>query len=250
MTRGFAFPAGFAVALAAMIGGAQAKMVRYEINGQTYWYSTNNRQQTEEARQRISAANAAAAAKSKADAELAANPLAGIFGTETQRQAKDAQARFEQAVSRPAASADQSVAPEKSKRVTRAPAKASPERPAPAEARKPPLLAKARSERLARAEAKKPPEPTKRSARVVPAQPAVVPVKRIAEPAEKDGPPKPAVKSVSFDLSSGIKTIEMTDGTVHEEPFDAKALSKLEPAQPAASALTGFVDQVRPSPKN
>jgi hypothetical protein len=232
MKRGFAFPAGFAVALAAMIGGAQAKMVRYEINGQVYWYSTNNRQQTEEARQRISAANAAAAAKSKADAELAANPLAGIFGSETQRQAKDAQARFEQAVSRPDPSPEKSAVPVKSKRVAPVQEKtAKPEPPARAEARKPPVQ-------------------PKRLQAAAPAQVPAPPAKRTAEPAEKGGPSKPAVKSVSFDLSSGIKTIEMADGTVHEEPFDAKALSTLEPAQPAASALTGFVDQVRPSPKN
>ena len=41
----------FAAGLAslAMLGGAEAKMVRYEINGQRYSYNTNNREQVEEA---------------------------------------------------------------------------------------------------------------------------------------------------------------------------------------------------------
>jgi hypothetical protein len=40
-----------AVALGATLGSAEAKLVRYEINGQRYSYSTNNRQQVREARQ-------------------------------------------------------------------------------------------------------------------------------------------------------------------------------------------------------
>ena len=39
---------------------AEAKLVRYEINGQRYAFSTNNRQQVREARQRIQAAQEAA----------------------------------------------------------------------------------------------------------------------------------------------------------------------------------------------
>jgi hypothetical protein len=77
---------------------AEAKLVRYEINGQIYSYSTNNHQQTREARRRIAAAKAAEAVKQKAAAELAANPLARLFGSPTQREAAEAQARLQQSV--------------------------------------------------------------------------------------------------------------------------------------------------------
>ncbi|MDF2974572.1 MAG: hypothetical protein K0R61_5022 [Microvirga sp.] len=40
MRRSFGFFAGSLASLA-MLGGAQAKMVRYEINGQRYSYNTN-----------------------------------------------------------------------------------------------------------------------------------------------------------------------------------------------------------------
>jgi hypothetical protein len=62
MRRSFGFFAGGLASLA-MLGGAQAKMVRYEINGQRYSYNTNNRQQVEEARGRLAAANPAYAAR-------------------------------------------------------------------------------------------------------------------------------------------------------------------------------------------
>src|SRR5829696_966830 len=47
MHKGLGFFAG-ALASLVMLGGAQAKMVRYEINGQRYSYNTNNREQVEE----------------------------------------------------------------------------------------------------------------------------------------------------------------------------------------------------------
>src|SRR4051794_41673310 len=78
---------------------ARAKMVYYEINGQRYSYSTNNRAQVKEARQRIDAANAAEAAKAKAQAERSANPLVAVFGSKAQSDAKEAEARAQQALS-------------------------------------------------------------------------------------------------------------------------------------------------------
>jgi len=48
MRKGLSFFAGGLASLA-LLGGAQAKMVRYEINGQRYSYNTNNRQQVEKA---------------------------------------------------------------------------------------------------------------------------------------------------------------------------------------------------------
>ena len=80
-------------------GSAQAKLIRYEINGQSYSYSTNNRQQTKEARERIAAAAAAEAAKTRAEAEAATNPLAKLFGSKAQREAAEAQARLQQRAS-------------------------------------------------------------------------------------------------------------------------------------------------------
>ena len=77
--------------------GAEAKLVRYEIDGKRYSYSTNNRQQTREAQERINAANSARDAKARAEAELAANPIARIFGSQVQREAAEAQARIQQA---------------------------------------------------------------------------------------------------------------------------------------------------------
>jgi len=73
--RGSVFSGVLAVALWATLGTAEAKLVRYEINGQRYSYSTNNRQQVREARQRIQAAQEAAAATAQAAAERADNPL-------------------------------------------------------------------------------------------------------------------------------------------------------------------------------
>jgi hypothetical protein len=59
---------------------------------------------------------------------------------------------------------------------------------------------------------------------------------------------KPAIKSVSFDLDSGIKTVFMTDGSVHEEPVDSSTASKLS-AEPAGAGLTSFLDYVRKAPR-
>src|SRR5215217_1113428 len=100
MHKGLGFFAGGLASLV-MLGGAQAKMVRYEINGQRYSYNTNNREQVEEARRRLAAANAAYAAWVKAEAERASNPLARVLGSPTQREAADAQARLKQVISSP-----------------------------------------------------------------------------------------------------------------------------------------------------
>jgi hypothetical protein len=83
MKRGSVFSGVLAVALWATLGTAEAKLVRYEINGQRYSYSTNNRQQVREAQQRIQAAQEAATATAQAAAERAANPLVRLFGSPT-----------------------------------------------------------------------------------------------------------------------------------------------------------------------
>src|SRR3954465_12652922 len=98
MHKGLSFFAGGLASLV-MLGGPQAKMVRYEINGQRYSYNTNNREQVEEARRRIAAANAAYAAWLKGEAERASNPLARVLGSPTQREAAEAQTRLRHVLS-------------------------------------------------------------------------------------------------------------------------------------------------------
>src|SRR5215211_2899995 len=97
--RGSVFSGVLAVALWATLGTAEAKLVRYEINGQRYSYSTNNRQQVREARQRIQAAQQAAA-------ERAANPLVRLFGSPTHSNATEAQARAQQVPAQPSQAID------------------------------------------------------------------------------------------------------------------------------------------------
>jgi hypothetical protein len=86
--------AGISASLVA--GSAEAKLIRYEINGQRYSYSTNNRQQTLEARERIAAAAAAESAQARADKEAAANPLVRLFGSPAQREAAQSLSRVQQ----------------------------------------------------------------------------------------------------------------------------------------------------------
>src|SRR3954469_16964598 len=93
MNRGSVFSGVLAIALWGTLDTAEAKLVRYEINGQRYSYSTNNRQQVHEARQRIQAIQQAAAVTGQADAARAANPLVRVFGSPTQTNATEAQAR-------------------------------------------------------------------------------------------------------------------------------------------------------------
>jgi hypothetical protein len=95
------------IALGAMIGNAVAWKKSYEINGQRYSYESNDPQQVAAARKRIEAADAADAAKAKADAERAANPLVAIFGSQVQRDSTAAQERLRQVLSEqgPAAAA-------------------------------------------------------------------------------------------------------------------------------------------------
>jgi hypothetical protein len=86
------------VSLCVFAGAGEAKLIRYEIDGQRYSYSTNNRQQTKEARQRIEAAAAAKAAGAQGEAQAFTNPLARIFGTPAQHDAAAAQTGTQQAV--------------------------------------------------------------------------------------------------------------------------------------------------------
>src|SRR4051812_8038294 len=118
--------AGLALAISA--GCADAKSVRYEIDGQPYTYSTNNREQTEAARLRIKAAEAATAAKAKAEAELASNPLVRMIGSQTQTAAAEAQAHLQQVMAAPGAEAASKAAPRRAAARDAEPATAAPPR--------------------------------------------------------------------------------------------------------------------------
>jgi hypothetical protein len=194
MGRAFICLGALTAALLAAAPEARAKMVYYEINGQRYSYSTNNRAQVKEARQRIDAANAAEAAKAKAQAERSANPLVAVFGSKVQSDAKEAEARAQQALSGQArAEPTAGAAPEAATR-----------RRGGTEA----AQAKAHPAKTARTRAARHPAPVVKVASRGSRKPA------------SEVSAKPAVASVFYDAESGIKTMQMTDGTVREEPFD------------------------------
>jgi hypothetical protein len=209
------------VASGALVGGAHAKMVTYEVNGERFSYSTNNREQTLAARRHIEAAKAAAAAKAKADAERASNPLVAVFGSSTQREAAAAQATL--AKTRPEAAAG---APSPAPIVSAAAPQQAPVQEATSTSTRRDQVTK-RGPAPELAEERAPKEERVAKAAAAPAKPA-------------------QVKSVSFDAATGIKTTFMTDGSIHEEPFDGATLPTLA-AEPAASkSLNAFVEQLRP----
>src|SRR3954453_22903789 len=282
MNRESVFSGVLAVALWATLSTAEAKLVRYEINGQRYAYSTNNRQQVREARQRIQAAQEAATATAQAAAERAANPLVRLFGSPTQTNVAEAQARAQQVLTQlsQAIDATSSVGSSRAEhrrggaepRADRSRAR----REARAEARQrrlsqtPQLLddetagkAKLPAKHQRRIQEAQAPAATRPDAaaerltatdakhaewaslapHAAASAPSLVP-----EPVGSRTGQRPAIKSVSFDLDSSIKTVFMTDGTVHEEPIDSSTASKLS-AEPAGTGLTSFLDQVRKAPR-
>lgn len=203
MRSGILLAGALGFALVGPTGPAEAKKVYYEINGQRYSYSTNNIAETEQARERIAAANAAAAAKARAEAELASNPLARVFGSRAQTEAQEAEARVRQLISaqpreRPKARSEAKSEPKPARTLVR-PAAPSPKQVA------------ARSKQR-------------------PVEPKPAAISSTASAARADG-----VRSVSYDYESGIKTIMMKDGSVHEELFDASALAQTAPPRSAES---------------
>jgi hypothetical protein len=220
------------VAQGMMFGGAEARLVRYEINGKQYSYSTNNHAQTAEAKKRIAAAKTAEAAKAKADVEKSKNPLAAAFGSSTQKEAKEADERLRQilsgpteymAVSQPAPDrvGDSDKKPQDKQPQDKQPRQASTAK----DAQKPIVVVRA------------PAKPIRMSASTA----SLV----IAEPVAPQRQTK--VKSVSFDMQTGIKATIMIDGTIEEEPFDSSALVFLAPEPEKANSLTAFVNQLRKS---
>jgi hypothetical protein len=199
MHKGRCLGGAVVLALASLAGRVEARVVRYEINGKVYAYDTTDRQRVERARQRIEAANAADVAQAAANAELARSPLAVLFGSPAQREAAAAKARLQQVMSQPesAPPAIWSAAP--------APSFAAGAHSRPdlsmVRAKHAPHALKAAEERSSGA------GPTSDA------------------PGLRDGAQKSALKSVTFDFGSGIKTMLMTDGTISEEPFEAPCQS-------------------------
>jgi hypothetical protein len=201
--------------------GAEAKTIYYEINGQRFSYSSNNRQQVEEARKRIEAANAAQTAKAKAQAEARSNPLGQLFGSPAQREATTAEARLN-ALMRSAPKETTPLADDSPRRV------------------EPRNASTRRSNRAAEDEPRPQPAPATTGTTAIRKQDRPRPSEdpspqvAVAEPAAGFG--SPGVRSVTFDLETGIRTLHMLDGSVHEEPFDPKMLAKLGSGAPAATS--------------
>ncbi|HWE20775.1 MAG TPA: hypothetical protein VG758_26980 [Hyphomicrobiaceae bacterium] len=165
------------VGLALLSTAAEAKLMRYIIDGKTYSYSTNNDAQTQAAKKRMEAAKRAGSAVKLAHSFKEWKHL--------QRIARKPRAKIETVRRTPRYVPDAEV--------TASVSKAPPRPPIPA-----------------------------------------VGVPRTAWDA--------AIRSITFDLRSGIKTIHHDDGSVREEPFEAAELQRL--SQPN---LTGMIDPVRMS---
>jgi hypothetical protein len=213
MTKGLITLGASVVALGALLGGVEAKTVFYEINGQRYSYDTNNRQQTATARKRIEAAKTAEAATAQAAAERASNPLVAIFGSQTQREAAAAQAQLQQVI------AEQEAAAGKPQRAVQATKDESVAKPANGQAGETSV-----NER----------EPAAAVA-IAATQPAAVhpiaqDLRDPADPARPEGLSRAAIRLISLDAETGIKTVIRVDGSIHEELFDPSVLSTLDPA--------------------
>jgi hypothetical protein len=201
------------VALGALLGAVEAKTVFYEVNGQRYSYDTNNRQQTAAARTRIEAAKTAEAAKAQAAAERSSNPLVAIFGSQTQREAAAAQAQLQQVI------AEQEAAAGKPQRAVQATKDESVAKPANGQAGETSVNERAPAAAMA----------------IAATQPAAVhpiaqDLRDPADPARPEGLSRAAIRLISLDAETGIKTVIRVDGSIHEELFDPSVLSTLDPA--------------------
>jgi hypothetical protein len=223
MNKMFLLLASSAILVGVASHRAEARKVSYEIDGKRYSYSTNNIAQTAEAKARIEAARAAEAARAKAMAEKGENPLATVFGSQAQREAVEAQNKLEYVLVNGGSS-------------TEIP-KASPERRS-AWRGKPAKDAKTGAAPLRTAPSREPSPALKTLVAIAP--PA------IAEPLSQEDRAR-KVKTISFDVQSGIKTTVMIDGAVEEEPFDSSVLAQLAPNQGESHSLMAFVKRLRPA---
>ena len=205
------------------VASVQAKVVHYDINGQRFAYSTNNRAEVQLARQRISAAQAAAAARAKADAELAANPLARVFESPSQKEAKAAEAHLAGIL------AD------------------APSTPEPPQGKK----SSTRADRPEHTATSTSPKPSKREpvrqARDAGVTTGSVHQKEARSPRPEPSPNKPTsspkVESIVFDFASGIKTVFRADGTVQEGLFEPAEAEKLKRRSRSGGPEISFVNR-------
>lgn len=202
--------------------GAQAKSVGYEVDGQRYTYSTNNREQAAVARERIAAARAVADARAKADAERAANPLVQVFGSQAQRDVSAAETRLREVMASTAAPASRPAPAQPD--VARAERKPAPARPVHVARR--PVQDPADTGSLEKPSSR--PAAKKDEARAVPAA--------------------PKVKAIVYDFASGIKTIHMADGSVDEDVFDGAMAASLKRSQRPGGPRISFVNEGAESP--
>jgi hypothetical protein len=205
--------------------GAEAKTVSYDIDGQRYTYSTNNREQVAVARERIAAARAAADARARAEAERSANPLVRAFGSDAQRQAAAADARLRETLARTAP-----LEPSAVREPRRAPAaKVAVAEPKPA-ARPPKAAARPPT-----------PDPVNTGSLSVREKPAARPPE--SAQAARPVPAAPKVEAIVFDFASGIKTIHMTDGSVDEDVFDRTMAASLKRAHASGGPRVSFINE-------
>jgi hypothetical protein len=219
------------VAIGAFTGGVEAKTVFYEINGQRYSYDTNNRQQSGAARQQIEAAKAAEAAQVKAAAERASNPLVAIFGSQAQKEAAEAQAQLEKII------ADQQKAAAARKGQRAAPAA------------KDDSVAKSAAEKVGETTGIIQREQTAVAALTAAQSPsprAAPDLRGSVESIQPDSASKAAIKSISLDAETGIKTVIRVDGSIQEELFDPSILSKLDSDHRSASVISSATDADQP----
>jgi NADH dehydrogenase/NADH:ubiquinone oxidoreductase subunit G len=221
------------VALTVLASHVEAKTVFYEINGERYSYDTSNRQQAAAARQQIEAAKTVEAAREKAVAERASNPLVAIFGSQTQREAAEAQARLEKIL----ADQQQAAAARKSQR--------------PLPIAKDDGVTKSAEQKPGETAGAIQREPTTVAANAAAQSPRLQPVPDLrgaGEPAQSNGALRAAIKSISLDAETGIKTVIRVDGSIHEELFDPSVLSTLDPA-PRSGGSTRKAIGANQSPK-
>lgn len=217
MTKKLILCGAAALALGVASQSAEARKVTYEVNGTQYSYDSSDPQQVASARKRLDAANAAWAARAKADAERAEKPLSGIFGSQAQSEATQAQEHLEKVI----AEEEEVDAARKEEWSS--------------------LTAK----NWRRKKAGKQATQQEAAADTKPVATAEPQVASAGSPDSPENKSKAMVKSVSFDITSGIKTTIMVDGAVQEEPFDSTMLTKLAFEQGSANSLTAFVKQLR-----
>ncbi len=220
----------FALVFSVLAECAEAKTMVFEVAGRRYSYETSKVQQVAAARKLIEAANAADAARAAADAEREANPLVKIIGSQAQKAAAEAQTRLAEAIStyeqETAAMqrqpASQDVGADKRGSATREQAGL---RTVPT----PSGQAATRQD-----------EPAARKV----SQEAIAARSTSSNPGQSQPQAQPTVKNVFSDVSSGIKTVFMTDGSIHEEPIDGTTSSTSSDGGDA-SASTGSINRAR-----